>query len=87
MLLMAAHILGTVVAYTIYIKVSSLGDGYSEKDFAAHINLYSDGIRHLSSALVVHAIYANLAAFLPGLFAPMALGMVVAIDSTKELFL
>ena len=78
LLLMAAHILGTIVAYTFYIKVSSLGDGYSPKTFAAHTLLYSDGVRQISSALVVHGVYAYLGAFLPGLFAPMALALVVA---------
>ncbi len=81
-LLMAAHMVGTIVAYTFYVKVSSLGDGYAPKDFAAHIEMYNityGNLRDLSSALVVHGIYTYIGAFLPGLFAPMALGLVVAI--------
>ena len=73
---MAAHILGTIVAYTVYIKLSSLGDGYAPKDFAGF-----DGGDNadFSSSILVHGIYYLVGALLPGFLAPMALGLVVAI--------
>ena len=40
---MAAHILGTIVAYTVYIKLSSLGDGYAAKDFVDSLGEINDG--------------------------------------------
>ena len=70
--LMAAHILGTIFAYTVYINVSSLGDGYAPEDFQG-----LDG--EFKSTLLVHFIYSLLGAVLPGFLAPMALGLVVAI--------
>ena len=79
-LLMAAHILGTIVAYTVYIKLSSLGDGYDPKNFAAHTQRdFVDTARGLTSSLAVHGIYYYLGAFFPGMLAPMALGVAVAI--------
>ena len=69
---MAAHILGTIVAYTVYINLSSLGDGYAAKDFHG----FNGDFR---STLVVHGIYGYLGTFLPGFLAPMGLGLVVAI--------
>ena len=77
-LLMAAHILGTIVAYTVYVQFSSLGDGYRPEDFLSHRSLYA-GTGELPSSLVVHGIYAYLGFFFPGFLAPMALGIVVAI--------
>ena len=71
---MAAHILGTIVAYTVYIQFSSLGDGYAAKDFQN----YAENKIFLAT-FAVHAIYAYLGALLPGLLAPMSLGLVVAI--------
>ena len=71
-LLMAVHIVGTIVAYTVYIKLSSLGDGYAPNDFQG----FNGDFR---TTVVVHAIYAYFGAFLPGFLAPMALGLVVAI--------
>tara|TARA_B110000438_G_scaffold206282_1_gene197965 strand:- start:112 stop:1302 length:1191 start_codon:yes stop_codon:yes gene_type:complete len=70
--LMVAHILGTIIAYTVYINLSSLGDGYSAGDFQGF-----DG--EFQSTLLVHFIYSLLGAVLPGFLAPMALGLVVAI--------
>ena len=75
-LLMAAHILGTIVAYTVYIKLSSLGDGYAPEDF---VWLAGEDSHGLTSTLVVHGIYYLVGALLPGFLAPMALGLVVAI--------
>ena len=75
-LLMAAHVLGTIVAYTVYINLSSLGDGYAPEDFGGFTgNLLID----LRSTMVVHGIYHYLDNFLPGFLTPMALGLVVAI--------
>ena len=76
--LMAAHIIGTIIAYTVYVQFAPLGDGYSPKNFVSHSKLYS-GSGELPATLVVHGIYAYLGTFLPGFLAPMALGMVVAI--------
>jgi hypothetical protein len=75
-LLMVAHILGTIVAYTVYIKLSSLGDGYAPKDFGG-FNVKN--LQNVTSTLLVHGIYHYFGQFLPGLLAPMALGLVVAI--------
>ncbi|MDB4078050.1 hypothetical protein N9509_01380 [Amylibacter sp.] len=72
---MAAHILGTIVAYTIYIKLSSLGDGYAPGDFKG----FDGNLQKLHSTMLVHGIYHYLGNFLPGFLAPMALGQVVAI--------
>ena len=75
-LLMAAHVLGTIVAYTVYINLSSLGDGYAPEDFGGFTgNLQID----LQSTRVVHSIYHYLDIFLPGFLTPMALGIVIAI--------
>jgi hypothetical protein len=73
---MAAHILGTFVAYTIYIKVSSLGDGYAPEDLEKTIIIYNG---NFVSTVLVHYIYAYIGKFLPGFLAPMTLGLVVAI--------
>ena len=78
-LLMAAHILGSIVAYTVYINLSSLGDGYSPEGFLPNLEHFrTKGISVLNSTLVVQGIYHYLDKFLPGFLAPMALGMVVA---------
>lgn len=74
--LMAAHIFGTIVAYTVYVKLSSLGDGYAPEDFANTVAMYHG---EFVSTLLVHGIYAYIGAFFPGFLAPMALGLVVAI--------
>tara|TARA_B110000977_G_scaffold200799_1_gene292658 strand:- start:2225 stop:3307 length:1083 start_codon:yes stop_codon:yes gene_type:complete len=74
---MAAHILGTIVAYTVYIKLSSLGDGYAAKDFQG----FNGNIHDFRSTIVVHGIYYYISRFLPGFLAPMALGLVVAITT------
>ena len=72
---MAAHILGTIVAYTVYIKVSSLGDGYAAKDFHG----FNGNSLDFRSTILVHGVYHYFSRFLPGFLAPMALGLVVAI--------
>ncbi len=73
--LMAAHFLGTFFAYTVYINLSSLGDGYIPESFEG----FTGENISFSSTLVVHGIYAYLGAFLPGFLAPLVLGLVVAI--------
>lgn len=72
---MAAHILGTFVAYTIYINVSSLGDGYNVSQFSE----FNGSFREYGSTIVVSRIYRDFGTFFPGFLAPMALGIVVAI--------
>ena len=74
---MAAHILGTIVAYTVYIKLSSLGDGYDPKDFQG----FNGDVREYGTTLIVHGIYSYFGNFLPGFLTPMALGLVVAITT------
>jgi len=72
---MAAHILGTIIAYMVYIKLSSLGDGYAPEDFQG----FNGNAKDFASTMIVHGIYHYIGAFLPGFLAPMALGMIVAI--------
>ncbi len=74
--LMAAHILGTIVAYTVYIRLSSLGDGYAPRDF---VGFDGGDAADFSSSILVHGIYYYVGALFPGFLAPMALGLVVAI--------
>ena len=71
---MAAHILGTIIAYTVYVKLSSLGDGYLQKDYRG--DGYGQGF---GRSLLVHAIYYYVGNVLPGVLAPMAFGLVTAI--------
>ena len=76
---MIVHILGTIVAYTIYVKLSSLGDGYLPKDYIQALPLYGEGI---SRSSFVHGIYYYIGNFLhdqSGFWAPLALGQIVAI--------
>lgn len=69
---MAAHLFGTIFAYTVYINLSSLGDGYNPESF--------EGFDvEFGPTVLVHGIYTYLGAFLPSFLAPMALGLVVAI--------
>jgi len=72
--LIAVHILGTIFAYTVYINLSTLGDGYAPGNFRG---FFYEGA--FSSTTLVHGIYFYLGAVLPGFLAPMALGVVVAI--------
>ena len=74
-LLMAAHILGTIVAHTVYINISSLGDPYRADNFEG----WADDYGRFISTVLVHGVYAKISEFLPGFLAPMALGLVVAI--------
>ncbi len=71
--LMATHFIGTIFAYTVYINVSSLGDGYQPEFFDG----FNSGVS--APTLLVHGIYAYLGVFLPGFLAPMALGQFVAV--------
>ncbi len=78
--LMVAHVLGTLFAYIVYIRLSSLGDGYQPGAFAAIKDVYAAKPGDaLSSTVLVWGIYFVLGAVLPGFIAPMALGLVVAI--------
>ena len=83
-LLMLTHILGNIVAYTVYIKLASgLGDGYAASDFQG----INTDLPNLKATEVAHSIYYYVATILPspghgaGFLAPMALGLVVAILS------
>ena len=73
-LLMASHVLGTIVAYTIYKKLSSLGDGYAPENFKGFTAVLGS-----NSTELVHSIYHYLGNFFPEFFGPMVLGLVVAI--------
>ena len=75
--LMVVHVLGTLFAYLVYIKVSSLGDGYNPASFENVKDLY--GYNKGQSTLLVWGIYFFLGSILPGFLAPMSLGLVVAI--------
>lgn len=80
--LIAAHIFGTIFAYTVYIKIASLGDGYLPENFHG----FHDEI---SSTILVHGIYFYIGAILPGMLTPMALGIVLAIfiwDSFRDVY-
>ncbi len=79
-LLMAIHIIGTIVAYAIYAKLASLGDGYLPKDYLQAIELgkYGEGF---SRSGMVHAIYFYIGNLLPGFLTPLALGQIVAITT------
>ncbi|MDC0182384.1 hypothetical protein OAK33_05995 [Candidatus Thioglobus sp.] len=72
--LMVVHILGTIFAYKVYIKLSSLGDGYLPESFTGW---YYDGV--FSATTLVLGIYHYLDVIFPGVLAPMVLGLVVAI--------
>jgi len=72
--LMVVHVLGTLFAYIVYIKLSSLGDGYHPAYFGGFW-----AASGYTSTVVVWGIYFILGAVLPGFIAPMALGLVVAI--------
>jgi hypothetical protein len=80
--LIAVHVFGTIFAYTFYIKIASLGDGYLPEDFGGFDSEFS-------STIFVHGIYAFIGALLPGFLSPMALGIVVALviwDSFREVY-
>ena len=79
-LLMAVHIIGTIVAYGIYDKLASLGDGYLPKDYlqAVELKMYGEGF---SRSGMVHAIYYYIGNLLPGFWAPLALGQIVAVTT------
>ena len=74
--LMVMHVLGTLFAYMVYIKFSSLGDGYNPKSFEMIKDSYDN---QYSSTVLVWGIYFFLGAIFPGFLAPMFLGIVVAI--------
>ena len=77
---MAVHIIGTIVAYAIYAKLSSLGDGYLPKDYlqAVELKKYGEGF---SRSGMVHAIYYYIGNLLPGFWTPLALGQIVAVTT------
>jgi hypothetical protein len=72
--LMTVHILGTIFAYTVYINLSSLGDGYNPESFNGW---FYEGV--FSPTTLVLGIYHYLDVVFPGILTPMALGVVVAI--------
>ena len=74
--LMLAHVLGTLFAYLVYIRLSSLGDGYNPESFEIVKEAYNN---QFASTVVVWGIYFYLSNILPGFLAPMFLGLGVAI--------
>lgn len=74
--LMAAHVFGTLFAYIVYINFSSLGDGYHPEEFQRVRTLYGSDF---ASTVLVWGIYYFVSAVLPGILAPMFLGMLVAL--------
>jgi len=74
--LILAHVLGTLFAYLVYIKFTTLGDGYSPGEYEKIKSLYDD---QFASTVVAWRIYFFLGSILPGFLAPMFLGLVVAV--------
>jgi hypothetical protein len=74
--LVVAHVLGTLFAYMIYIKFTSLGDGYDPAGFDQVKELYKS---NFASTVIVWGIYFYVGAIFPGFLAPMVLGLIVAI--------
>jgi hypothetical protein len=74
--LILAHVLGTLFAYLVYIRFTTLGDGYSPGEYEKIKSIYDD---QFASTLLVWSIYFFLGSILPGFLAPMFLGLVVAI--------
>ncbi len=74
--LIAAHVLGTLIAYTVYAKVSSLGDGYNPEAYEAVKEAYE---YRFGSTVFVWGIYFFVSKVLPFFLAPMVFGIIVAI--------
>ena len=74
--LMAAHVFGTLIAYTVYIKVASLGDGFLPESYQGVKELYDS---NFASTLFVWTIYYIVGSVLPFFLAPMFFGVIVAI--------
>lgn len=75
--LIAAHVFGTIIAYTAYINFSSLGDGYRPEEYQNMKELYES--KFFISTLFVWFIYYVIGNVLPLILAPMFLGIIVAI--------
>ena len=76
-ILILGHIVGTLFGYTVYISVSSLGDGYQPNELDGYLSL--EGNDRFSSTLLTFYIYYFLGFLFPGFYAPMVLGIVIAI--------
>jgi hypothetical protein len=76
LLLVVVHVLGTLFAYLIYSKFTSLGDGFLPGSFHIVRAAYNN---EWGSTILVWGIYFFLGAVLPGFLAPMFLGLVVAV--------
>ena len=74
--LIAAHVFGTLIAYTVYIKFSSLGDGYLPESYEAVRELYEG---RFASTIFVWAIYYYVGKVFPFFLAPMFFGLIIAI--------
>ena len=74
--LIAAHVLGTLIAYTVYIKVSSLGDGFRPEVYESIKGMYDN---QFASTVIVWGIYFIVGNVLPSFLAPMTLGILIAI--------
>ena len=74
-LLMIIHLIGTIVAYAVYIKISSLGDGYLVEDYYPS-DYQATGF---TRTWFVHAIYYYIGIHLPNFWTPLLFGQIVAI--------
>ncbi len=75
--LITAHVFGTLIAYTVYINFTTLGDGYRPEEYQSIKELY-DG-EFFISTLFVWFIYYVIGNLLPFFLAPMFLGIIIAI--------
>ena len=74
--LIAAHVFGTLFAYTVYANVSSLGDGYNPESYYGIKSTYEN---QFSSTVFVWGIYFFVGKVLPFFLAPMGFGLIAAI--------
>ena len=73
--LVAAHILGTLFAYLVYIRFTTLGDGYLPEAFAEYLANDNDSF---SSTLVTFSVYYYLGQIFPSFLAPLIIGVIIA---------
>ncbi len=74
--LIAAHVLGTLIAYTLYAKFASLGDGYNPEAYQTVLEAYE---YQFGSTVLVWGIYFFVGKILPLFLAPVVFGIIVAI--------
>ena len=76
--LIAAHIFGTLFAYTVYTRFTQLGDRYESNDLATYLEKIGGG-EGLTSTIFTLAVYTNLGSVLPNFLSPMLLSIFIAI--------